>query len=564
VLAHEGGRGAYREALVEKGRALFERAMPERVRERMRATTRRTVRLHVEDTLVHVPWELLHDGADFLGCKFSFGRMVSARADTAVPPPSSSASELVVIANPSGDLPHADEEGRVVEKLLSSSAPGRVVHASGPLSRADFLRLVKRARVLHFAGHVTRNDSESAFVLQDGTVSAREIASTFASQSANGAPSLVFANACHASTNKWNVDSASLAQALLLAGVRHTLAPMWSVPDADALAFALRFYESALAGVPFGECARRARKALLQSEAAPLSFAGYVLYGDPRATLPPDDANLPALTRTRSGDFPPVEPTAPTTSAPRSPHSTIASTAVTATDAARAPPALLEGRENRSHLAFGAVGGIVTGAVVIGVLALHPWTTSAVAGSGAHDPPVGNVPSTTSVLAPASHDPNASGAPTTSAASTRVMHTGPVRVSVMPWKSGDPALRDGLTEVVSTALSDHGSEVQLIERGQIDVDVGEIDFEQTKYVDANTKAQLGKIAGCEVAILGGAQPAGDQLRLTARFVDVETGEVLAAAKVDGKRDDLFALEDKLAAEVKRTMHDVARKLRNAR
>jgi len=35
-----------------------------------------------------------------------------------------------VVANPSGDLPHADEEGRVIERLFSQAAPGRVPAAS--------------------------------------------------------------------------------------------------------------------------------------------------------------------------------------------------------------------------------------------------------------------------------------------------------------------------------------------------------------------------------------------------------------------------------------------------
>ena len=106
-----------------------------------------------------------------------------------------------------------------------------------------------------------------------------------------------------------------------------------------------------------------------------------------------------------------------------------------------------------------------------------------------------------------------------------------------------------------------GSGVQIIERGQIEVDIAELDFAQSKYVDPRTRALLGKIAGAEVAVLGAWQLAGPALRFTARFVDVETGEILAAAKVDGSTRDVFALQDALAVEANRVMTAVAARMR---
>src|SRR5262249_30741017 len=120
VLVHDGGQAAYVASLVEKGRALFERALPERVRTRLKETPRTALRLHLEDTLVRVPWELMHDGSDFLACRFAVGRMVAAKAETAVAslsPPASGA--VVVLADAKGDLPHAREEGRVVAQLFA-------------------------------------------------------------------------------------------------------------------------------------------------------------------------------------------------------------------------------------------------------------------------------------------------------------------------------------------------------------------------------------------------------------------------------------------------------------
>lgn len=570
TLAHDGGQPAYAPALVEKGQQLFARALPPAVQERLRVTARRTLRLDVEDTLVHAPWELLHDGSEFLGCRFSVGRVVSARAGDTLTTRVADSDALVVVANPSGDLPHADEEGRVIERLFSQAAPGRVVHKSGALSRRELLELVGRARVLHLAGHVKKggDGNPAGIVVADGVVSADDVRGALA----QGAPALVFANGCHASTSgRWqDAGASSLAQALLLAGVRHTLAPLWGVPDADALAFALRFYEGALGGLPLGECARRARKALQLTHRAPLSFAGYVLYGDPRASFPLDDARVTQAGRTRSGDFPPVTApigrgtgsvgvgtvgtsTAGTSTAETAPTARLSRAVPPSSPSLPAPPA-----SGRSSLVLGALGGVLAGALAI---ALAGWWLGR-----DHDAATSGGAAATSaaavVVAPAT--PSAPAPPTAPAQP----HVGPVRVSVMPFQAtGAPDatldyLKLGLPEVIVTALVEAGAGgVQIVERGQIEVDIGELDFQQSKYIDAATRAQLGKIAGCEVAVLGAYQAAGSALRFTARFVDVETGEVLVAAKSDGATSEVFALQDRLALEVKRALADVRTRMR---
>ena len=45
----------------------------------------------------------------------------------------------------------------------------------------------------------------------------------------------------------------------------------------------------------------------------------------------------------------------------------------------------------------------------------------------------------------------------------------------------------------------------------------------------------------------GYQRLGDQLQITGRLVDVTTRSIILAARVDGAIDDLFTLQDRLAA-----------------
>jgi TolB-like protein len=140
-----------------------------------------------------------------------------------------------------------------------------------------------------------------------------------------------------------------------------------------------------------------------------------------------------------------------------------------------------------------------------------------------------------------------------------------VALSVLPFKGlGLPAalafLPDGLSETVSTEFGQSRT-VRLIERAQIDLDVGEIDFSHTKYVDPATRAKLGKIVGAEVVLIGSVQKAGPTLRAVARFVHVETGEVLLTLKLEGSSDDVFDLQDRVAQAVRAAIPRLVERLR---
>ena len=55
--------------------------------------------------------------------------------------------------------------------------------------------------------------------------------------------------------------------------------------------------------------------------------------------------------------------------------------------------------------------------------------------------------------------------------------------------------------------------------------------------------------GFSWVITGGYQRVGDQLRVTARILDVETGATQGAAKVDGTLSNLFSLQDQIVSEL---------------
>ena len=55
-----------------------------------------------------------------------------------------------------------------------------------------------------------------------------------------------------------------------------------------------------------------------------------------------------------------------------------------------------------------------------------------------------------------------------------------------------------------------------------------------------TTVKVGKLLGASLIVTGAYQRGGSSVRLTARFVKVETGEVVGTAKVDGATSDFLS------------------------
>jgi serine/threonine protein kinase len=61
--------------------------------------------------------------------------------------------------------------------------------------------------------------------------------------------------------------------------------------------------------------------------------------------------------------------------------------------------------------------------------------------------------------------------------------------------------------------------------------------------------ELGEELGARWLVLGSYQRAGERLRILPRVVEVATGEEATAGKIDGSWEDVFALQDRVVAEV---------------
>lgn len=143
--------------------------------------------------------------------------------------------------------------------------------------------------------------------------------------------------------------------------------------------------------------------------------------------------------------------------------------------------------------------------------------------------------------------------------------TGPVRVCVLEFRdlSGSPELSSLKQALVESVVTDIGqmAGLRLIERGQLDLPLKEQDFTHGSRVDPETRARLGRIIGAEVVVLGSFQQAGSVLRASARFVHVETGEVLDTARVEGPALNPLEVQDALAIEVRSLLPRLLARLR---
>ena len=79
-----------------------------------------------------------------------------------------------------------------------------------------------------------------------------------------------------------------IGSAFLLAGVQNYVGTFWVVHDEESVGFALAFYQHLATGLTLGGALQQARQAIIKHhDGQGLTWASYLLYGDPTAALLP-------------------------------------------------------------------------------------------------------------------------------------------------------------------------------------------------------------------------------------------------------------------------------------
>jgi TolB-like protein len=141
----------------------------------------------------------------------------------------------------------------------------------------------------------------------------------------------------------------------------------------------------------------------------------------------------------------------------------------------------------------------------------------------------------------------------TADAPAAVAHRGAAPViAVMPFRDLSAArapVGEALRETVTADLKGVPG-VRVVERAAIDRVVAEQKLDDKKRdLDAIASVRVGTLIGASLIVAGAYQRVGGDVRLTARIIDVATGELRGSAKVDGAADELLRLQDALAASL---------------
>ena len=127
----------------------------------------------------------------------------------------------------------------------------------------------------------------------------------------------------------------------------------------------------------------------------------------------------------------------------------------------------------------------------------------------------------------------------------------PVRtVAVVPFSNisqdaADDWIGDGIAETVAADLESLGNLV-VVGREAVASALGEGAPVST---DTAAAARVGRHVGAHWVVTGGYQHVGQLLRITGQLVDARTGVVASTVIADGTLDEIFALQDRIVAEL---------------
>jgi CHAT domain-containing protein/tetratricopeptide (TPR) repeat protein len=278
------------------GQLLWEQVLTRSVKHCLKSAGEGNLVISLEEELVSIPWELLYDGKDFLGLKFSVGRLVRSQHEQLpsryrnIP----AKPKMLILANPTGDLKAAYEEGINIRNQFDKARDKIAIDfKSTEISTLYVKKSLRDYDIVHFAGHCECEKSrpqETGWLLSDGKFTAQDILSIGEDSLL---PSLVFSNACQSAEENteliqqdYQEKTYSLASAFIFSGVRHYIGSIHKIVDPVSLVMAREFYTNLIKGNTVGEAVRLARLRLIKEYGVNSCFwASYILYGDPNFVL---------------------------------------------------------------------------------------------------------------------------------------------------------------------------------------------------------------------------------------------------------------------------------------
>lgn len=124
------------------------------------------------------------------------------------------------------------------------------------------------------------------------------------------------------------------------------------------------------------------------------------------------------------------------------------------------------------------------------------------------------------------------------------------KVAILDFKNNGPAsqqhLSEGIANMLATTLAG-SSAIEVVERSALDKIVQEMKLGMTGLVDPKSAAQVGKVAGANLVVIGSYTALGKSIRLDAKVVNVETSVIVKGAAASAKASNMDNLDDAVDA-----------------
>ena len=288
-------------SLERLGQLLFNMLLPPTLQDALRALPdEQPIMLTTTD--IEIPWELLHDGEQFLALKHPISRCLWSADQVHDKGEPSDDHSLLFISNPTGDLEEADIELELLMDLFEPEGDDdpypRFLGYSAATRWQVLEALGMGYEIIHYSGHA----EPGKLLLADGEITMVEI-----QKALQGHP-FVFLNACYSAKEMASkeVDESAmvpyagltarnLADAFIMGGAAGFIGTLWPVFDQSSREFAEWFYTRLRKGMAVGEALRQTRQQMYEERPHDPIWASFVLYADPMLKV----ISAPAESETR-------------------------------------------------------------------------------------------------------------------------------------------------------------------------------------------------------------------------------------------------------------------------
>jgi ATP-dependent Clp protease ATP-binding subunit ClpA/CHAT domain-containing protein len=304
--ARASRRGGASDALLALGKYLFDSLLPPALQDQLRQLD---APLLLNTSTSDIPWELLYDNKSvpgrFLCQHVNMGRQVTPgrglhRLIGERPGESSllktrklgrrdnQGLNVLFLVNPTSDRALAEEEVATLCTTLPESVSRIILYRQQANQLEMRMRInAEQPQIVHYAGPLPQiNSVGDAMLALAGNSRLDGNAATQLFQSLPRRPLVFLSYYDGEQTGTLTTDETEgLVASLLGSGAGAVVAMRWPVDIQRAREFTVLFYQEIADGVPPGEAMRRARVTMAQRRLEDVSWASYVLYGDPSVPL---------------------------------------------------------------------------------------------------------------------------------------------------------------------------------------------------------------------------------------------------------------------------------------